>query len=42
MTLERLDHVSVVVDGLAAAIAFVTALGMTRALGAVRDGVPPD
>ena len=30
MTLKRLDHVSVVVDDLAAAIAFFTALGMTR------------
>jgi catechol 2,3-dioxygenase-like lactoylglutathione lyase family enzyme len=29
MTLQRLDHVSVVVDDLAAAIAFFTALGMT-------------
>jgi catechol 2,3-dioxygenase-like lactoylglutathione lyase family enzyme len=29
MTIERLDHVSVVVDDLAAAIAFFTALGMT-------------
>ena len=29
MTLKRLDHVSVVVDDLAAAIAFFTALGMT-------------
>ena len=30
MTLKRLDHVSVVVDDLEAAIAFFTALGMTR------------
>jgi catechol 2,3-dioxygenase-like lactoylglutathione lyase family enzyme len=30
MTIKRLDHVSVVVDDLAAAIAFFTALGMTR------------
>lgn len=30
MTVKRLDHVSVVVDDLAAAIAFFTALGMTR------------
>ncbi|HYC31002.1 MAG TPA: VOC family protein [Gemmatimonadales bacterium] len=30
MTVERLDHVSVVVDDLPAAIAFFTALGMTR------------
>ncbi len=30
MTIKRLDHVSVVVDDLAAAIAFFTALGMSR------------
>ncbi len=30
MTIKRLDHVSVVVDDLAAAIAFFNALGMTR------------
>jgi catechol 2,3-dioxygenase-like lactoylglutathione lyase family enzyme len=30
MTIKRLDHVSVVVDDLAAAIAFFTALGMAR------------
>src|SRR5207248_7318927 len=30
MTIKRLDHVSVVVGDLAAAIAFFTALGMTR------------
>ena len=30
MTIKRLDHVSVVVDDLAAAVAFFTALGMTR------------
>jgi catechol 2,3-dioxygenase-like lactoylglutathione lyase family enzyme len=30
MTIKRSDHVSVVVDDLAAAIAFFTALGMTR------------
>lgn len=30
MTIKRLDHVSVVVDDLAAAIAFFTALGMTN------------
>ena len=30
MTIKRMDHVSVVVDDLAAAIAFFTALGMTR------------
>ena len=29
MTIKRLDHVSVVVDDLAAAITFFTALGMT-------------
>jgi len=29
MTIKRLDHVGVVVDDLAAAIAFFTALGMT-------------
>ena len=30
MTIKRLDHISVVVDDLAAAIAFFTELGMTR------------
>src|SRR5258706_13423311 len=30
MTIKRLDHVSIVVDDLAAAIAFFTVLGMTR------------
>jgi catechol 2,3-dioxygenase-like lactoylglutathione lyase family enzyme len=30
MTIKRLDHVSVVVEDLAAAIAFFTALGMTK------------
>jgi catechol 2,3-dioxygenase-like lactoylglutathione lyase family enzyme len=30
MSIKRLDHVSVVVDDLAAAIAFFTTLGMTR------------
>ena len=30
MTIKRLDHVSVVVEDLAAAVAFFTALGMTR------------
>jgi len=30
MTIKRLDHVSVVVDDLAAAVAFFSALGMTR------------
>jgi len=30
MTIKRLDHISVVVDDLAAAVAFFTALGMTK------------
>ncbi len=30
MTIKRLDHISVVVDDLAAAVAFFTELGMTR------------
>jgi catechol 2,3-dioxygenase-like lactoylglutathione lyase family enzyme len=30
MTIKRLDHVVVVVDDLASAIAFFTALGMTK------------
>jgi catechol 2,3-dioxygenase-like lactoylglutathione lyase family enzyme len=30
MTIKRLDHVSVVVEDLAAAVAFFTALGMTK------------
>ena len=30
MTIKRLDHVSVVVDDLAAAVGFFTALGMTK------------
>jgi catechol 2,3-dioxygenase-like lactoylglutathione lyase family enzyme len=30
MTIKRLDHVSVVVDDLASAVAFFTALGMTK------------
>jgi catechol 2,3-dioxygenase-like lactoylglutathione lyase family enzyme len=30
MTIQRLDHISVVVEDLAAAIAFFTALGMTK------------
>ena len=30
MTIKRLDHISVVVDDLAAAVAFFTTLGMTR------------
>jgi len=34
MTIKRLDHVSVVVDDLAPAIAFFTALGMTLDGGA--------
>src|SRR5437763_9369822 len=38
MTLKRLDHVSVVVDDLAAAIAFFTALGMTIEGKAVVEG----
>src|SRR6185369_6979171 len=31
MTIKRLDHISVVVDDLPAAVDFFTALGMTRA-----------
>src|ERR1700709_48715 len=38
MTIKRLDHVSVVVDDLAAAIAFFTALGMTLAGKAPVEG----
>jgi len=38
MTLKKLDHVSVVVDDLAAAIAFFTALGMTREGEALIEG----
>jgi catechol 2,3-dioxygenase-like lactoylglutathione lyase family enzyme len=38
MTIKRLDHVSVVVDDLAAAIAFFTALGMTLEGEAVVEG----
>jgi catechol 2,3-dioxygenase-like lactoylglutathione lyase family enzyme len=38
MTIKRLDHVSVVVDDLAAATAFFTALGMTRAGEAPIEG----
>ena len=38
MTIKRLDHVSVVVDDLAAAIAFFTALGMTFDGEAVVEG----
>jgi catechol 2,3-dioxygenase-like lactoylglutathione lyase family enzyme len=38
MTIKRLDHVSVVVDDLAAAIAFFTTLGMTREGEALVEG----
>ena len=38
MTIKRLDHVSVVVDDLPAAIAFFTTLGMTRAGEAPVEG----
>jgi catechol 2,3-dioxygenase-like lactoylglutathione lyase family enzyme len=38
MTIKRLDHVSVVVDDLAAAITFFTALGMTREGEAAVEG----
>jgi catechol 2,3-dioxygenase-like lactoylglutathione lyase family enzyme len=38
MTIKRLDHVSVVVEDLAGAIAFFTALGMTRAGEAAVEG----
>jgi catechol 2,3-dioxygenase-like lactoylglutathione lyase family enzyme len=38
MTIKRLDHVSVVVEDLPAAIAFFTALGMTREGEAVIEG----
>jgi len=38
MTIKRLDHVSVVVDDLPAAIAFFTALGMTREGEATVEG----
>jgi catechol 2,3-dioxygenase-like lactoylglutathione lyase family enzyme len=38
MTIKRLDHVSVVVDDLAAAVAFFTALGMTVAGKAPIEG----
>ena len=38
MTIKRLDHVSVVVDDLAAAIAFFTELGMTRGGEAAVEG----
>src|ERR1044072_160765 len=38
MTIKRLDHVSVVVEDLAAAIAFFTALGMTKEGEAPSEG----
>jgi catechol 2,3-dioxygenase-like lactoylglutathione lyase family enzyme len=38
MTIKRLDHVSVVVEDLAAAIAFFTTLGMTKEGGAAVEG----
>src|SRR5215212_7571383 len=38
MTIKRLDHISVVVDDLAAAIAFFTALGMTPEGEALLEG----
>ena len=38
MTIKRLDHVSVVVEDLAAAVAFFTALGMTREGGMPVEG----
>ena len=38
MTIKRLDHVSVVVDDLAAAIAFFTALGLSREGEAAVEG----
>jgi catechol 2,3-dioxygenase-like lactoylglutathione lyase family enzyme len=38
MTIKRLDHVSVVVDDLTPAIAFFTALGMTREGEAAIEG----
>jgi catechol 2,3-dioxygenase-like lactoylglutathione lyase family enzyme len=38
MTIKRLDHVSVVVDDLAAATTFFTALGMTREGEAAVEG----
>ena len=39
MTIKRLDHVSVVVDDLAAAVAFFSALGMTLEGEAPVEGV---
>jgi catechol 2,3-dioxygenase-like lactoylglutathione lyase family enzyme len=38
MTIKKLDHVSVVVDDLPAAMAFFTALGMTREGEAAMEG----
>jgi len=38
MTIQRLDHVSIVVDDLPAAIAFFTTLGMTREGEATVEG----
>ncbi|HET6976063.1 MAG TPA: VOC family protein [Pyrinomonadaceae bacterium] len=38
MTIKRMDHISVVVDDLPAAIAFFTTLGMTRAGEAAVEG----
>ena len=38
MTIKRLNHVSVVVEDLAAAIAFFTALGMTKEGEAAVEG----
>jgi catechol 2,3-dioxygenase-like lactoylglutathione lyase family enzyme len=38
MTIKRLDHISVVVEDLAAAIAFFTALGMTKEGEATVEG----
>ncbi len=38
MTIKRMDHVSVVVDDLPAAVAFFTALGMTREGEAAVEG----
>jgi len=42
MTIKRLDHISIVVDDLAAAIAFFTALGMTREGEAAVEGLWAD
>src|SRR5258708_15762930 len=42
MTIKRLDHVSVVVDDLAAAIAFFTVLGMTLEAEMPIDGPSAD